>query len=194
MIDKSHFSHSICPDLHSPYPLSNSFTTQSSPAVNFYDQHLLTEKLKFDKSTANKELEKKVNRISSKKEVKENKESKNNISASQRRSPFLNSETLLGDISFLNQFKAKVITQEKETSSSKEVVGRYSLLDRDLKTVDTASHVITELWKLPAEKSLNSLMGKMESWEDDLVIGQKLDVISDLQGQISKPIVKTGNP
>merc|ERR1712106_1273789 len=69
--------------------------------------------------------------------------------------------TLLGDISFLNQFKDKMIANSKDnqTVTKKEVGGRYSLIDRDLQSVDKASHVITELWKLPAEKSLNCLMG-----------------------------------
>ena len=53
----------------------------------------------------------------------------------------LNPETLLGDISFLNQFKDKMITKGKETIMNKEVGGRYSLLDKDLQTVDAASHV-----------------------------------------------------
>ena len=86
-----------------------------------------------------------------------------------------------------------MITKENETMITKEVGGRYSLLDRDLKTVDTASHVITELWKLPVDKSLNCLMGQMESFEEDLSIGEETDASSDFPGQISKPIVKPGN-
>ena len=116
------------------------------------------------------------------------------IPLSPGKSPVLNPETLLGDISFLNQFKDKMITKENETMINKEVGGRYSLLDRDLHTVDTASHVITELWKLPAEKSLNCLMGQMESCEDDIAIGDEPDGSRRFSSQPfpSKPLVKAG--
>ena len=113
-----------------------------------------------------------------------------------KHSPGLSPETLLGDISFLNQFKDKMIANSKDnpTVTKKEVGGRYSLIDRDLQSVDKASHVITELWKLPAEKSLNCLMGQMESCEDDVVIGDETDASRAFSSQyhIVKPVVKAG--
>ena len=51
-------------------------------------------------------------------------------------------------------------------------LARYSLLDENMKTVETTDHVITELWKVPANKSLSCLLGDMESCEtEEIVIG-----------------------
>ena len=51
-------------------------------------------------------------------------------------------------------------------------LARYSLLDENMKTVETTDHVITELWKVPANKSLGCLLGDMESCEtEEIVIG-----------------------
>ena len=189
MNNKGHSRQSTGPDLCSQSLLSKPFSTQSSPSVNFYGQHPLAPKSQFE----NKEFIKKVDRTPSIKYVKEKKESKNEMLAKHPTKTIINPEALFGDVSFLNKFKDKMMTKEKEIIISKEVGGRYSLLDRDLKTVDTASHVITELWKLPADKSLNCLMGQMESFEKDLSIGEETDASSDFPGQISKPIVKPGN-
>ena len=42
-----------------------------------------------------------------------------------------------------------------------------------MKTVQSQEHVITELWKVPANKSLSCLLGDMESCEtEDIVIGE----------------------
>lgn len=63
-----------------------------------------------------------------------------------------------------------------------------------METVDTASHVITELWKLPADKSLSCLLGNMESCEDEIVIGEENETRKafDSQTEIVKSIVKAG--
>ena len=43
-----------------------------------------------------------------------------------------------------------------------------------MKTVETADHVITELWKVPANKSLSCLLGDMESCEtEEIIIGEQ---------------------
>ena len=43
-----------------------------------------------------------------------------------------------------------------------------------MKTVETRDHVITELWKVPANKSLSCLLGDMESCEtEEIVIGEE---------------------
>ena len=51
---------------------------------------------------------------------------------------------------------------------------RYSLIDENMKTVETRDHVITELWKVPANKSLSCLLGDMESCEtEEIIIGEQ---------------------
>ena len=84
----------------------------------------------------------------------------------------LDPNVLLGDITFLNRFKDKVI------SDTEKLGGRYSLLDRDMKTVESTSQVITELWKLPSNKSLQCLMGNMGSCDDsdEIIIGDEAQV------------------
>ena len=43
-----------------------------------------------------------------------------------------------------------------------------------MKSVETADHVITELWKVPANKSLSCLLGDMESCEtEEIIIGEQ---------------------
>ena len=43
-----------------------------------------------------------------------------------------------------------------------------------MKTVETRDHVITELWKVPANKSLSCLLGDMESCEtEEIIIGEQ---------------------
>ena len=52
--------------------------------------------------------------------------------------------------------------------------GRYSLIDENMKTVEAPDHVITELWKVPANKSLSCLLGDMESCEtEEIIIGEE---------------------
>ena len=187
----------MSPDLRAISPQSNPFILQSTLTVDpgrFKDKIPIPEKSRFENSQINKDsTSKSYNNLSFKNHINGPK-STIEIPPSQGKSPVLNPETLLGDISFLNQFKDKMITKEKDAMINKEVGGRYSLLDRDLHTVDTASHVITELWKLPAEKSLNCLMGQMESCEDDIVIGDEPDGSRRFSSQPfpSKPLVKAG--
>ena len=43
-----------------------------------------------------------------------------------------------------------------------------------MKTVEAPDHVITELWKVPANKSLSCLLGDMESCEtEEIIIGEE---------------------
>jgi len=115
------------------------------------------------------------------------------ISKSTAKSPALSPESLLGDISFLNQFKDKMVKNETKTVTNTEICGRYSLLDRNLNTVDTTSHIITELWKLAGDKSDNCLLGKMESCETEIVIGVETAANSQMfshHPEIARHVVK----
>ena len=59
-----------------------------------------------------------------------------------------------------------------------------------MKTVESPDHVITELWKVPANKSLSCLLGDMESFEtEDIIIGDEDDVDLSKTEQSAKKTV-----
>ena len=85
------------------------------------------------------------------------------------RSPMtpMSPELILQDITFLQQFRKHVAERQppqlEELLAGPEVGGRYSLIDRNLNTVEPKDQVITELWKISGNKADNALMGKMDS-------------------------------
>ena len=57
---------------------------------------------------------------------------------------------------------------------------RYSLLDPNMKTVDSEDIVMTELWRIPQDKSLSCLLGDMESCDtEEIIIDENADYHSD---------------
>jgi len=59
-----------------------------------------------------------------------------------------------------------------------KVGGRYSLIDRNMKTVESQqTHVITQLWKIPSMKHAKALLGQMESCDSDVleIGGEEVD-------------------
>merc|ERR1712004_316316 len=82
-------------------------------------------------------------------------------------------DTTLGDINFLHQFKQRMVDKQGQ-----KVGGRYSLIDRNMKTVESQqTHVITQLWKIPSMKHAKALLGQMESCDSDVleIGGEQVD-------------------
>ena len=164
---------------------SNPFTSQSSLSNTTDSYNARTPATRVDKESINKSYE----------SVQKDEESPSQVSP-VRYSPHLSPDRLLGDISFLHQFKDKMVskTPDKGDERPKDGGGRYSLLDRNMEPVDKGSHVITQLWKLPTEKNMNCLLGQMESCEAEVVIGEEPDAPlgSSSHSYLIKPVVKAG--
>ena len=70
--------------------------------------------------------------------------------------------------------------------------GRYSLLVPNMRTVDSENVVMTELWRIPQDKSLSCLLGDMESCDtEEIIIGENSVVPETIKN--TKIISEVGN-
>ena len=73
-----------------------------------------------------------------------------------------------------------------------DIFFRYSLLDPNMKTVDTENVVMTELWRIPQDKSLSCLLGDMESCDTkEIIIGENSVVPDTIKS--TKIVTAVGN-